>query len=249
MSAQTTHSAPERLAVTDYDAFGERYVAFTNSTPYNAFYDRPSVLGLAGPLDGVRVLEIGCAAGGLTGELIERGARVTAVDRSRRMLDLARERHGHRAEFRVQDVADPLEFAADSSYEVVTASLVMHYLEDWGPTLREVRRVLEPGGRLVLSTPHPAASVRWDQGIDYFRTHLITDEWRLGDEPIPVTFYHRPLSAICDALRDAGLALDRLAEPMPLPECETHYPDEYAWLTTQPTSLFVRAVHPADEGR
>jgi SAM-dependent methyltransferase len=36
-------------------------------------------------------------------------------------------------------------------------SLVLHYLEDWGPALAELRRILKPGGRLIASVDHPFA--------------------------------------------------------------------------------------------
>jgi ubiquinone/menaquinone biosynthesis C-methylase UbiE len=40
-------------------------------------------------------------------------------------------------------------------FDDVTASLVLHYLEDWRPALAELRRVLKPGGRLIASVDHP----------------------------------------------------------------------------------------------
>jgi SAM-dependent methyltransferase len=43
-------------------------------------------------------------------------------------------------------LGSPLPFP-DDTFDDVTASLVLHYLEDWGPALAELRRVLKPGGR------------------------------------------------------------------------------------------------------
>src|SRR5215471_16711118 len=58
----------------------------------NAAYDRPAILRLAGDVTGRRVLELGCAAGVLTGQLADRGASVLGLDREPRMAALARQR-------------------------------------------------------------------------------------------------------------------------------------------------------------
>jgi SAM-dependent methyltransferase len=73
------------------------------------------------------------------------------------MLEVARRRLGPDVDLRVVDLADPLPFP-DGAFDDVVASLVLHYLRDWGPTLAEVRRVLTPGGRLLASVDHPSSS-------------------------------------------------------------------------------------------
>jgi SAM-dependent methyltransferase len=58
------------------------------------------------------------------------------------------------ADLRVADLAEPLPYA-DDTFDDVVASLVSHYLQDWGSALTELRRVLKPGGRLLASVNHP----------------------------------------------------------------------------------------------
>ncbi len=72
------------------------------------------------------------------------------------MLELARLRLGADADLRVADLASPLPFP-DCSFDDVVASLVLHCLKDWGPTLAELRRVLTAEGRLIVSVDHPFA--------------------------------------------------------------------------------------------
>jgi 2-polyprenyl-3-methyl-5-hydroxy-6-metoxy-1,4-benzoquinol methylase len=92
------------------------------------------------------VLDVGCTSGVLSAQLHRRGARVVGLDASRVPVGIAGERYPH-IQFHCADLAEPLDFLASNSFDLVTASLVMHYLEDWEPILRELRRLLRAGGR------------------------------------------------------------------------------------------------------
>jgi ubiquinone/menaquinone biosynthesis C-methylase UbiE len=96
---------------------------------------------------GRRILDAGCGSGPLFAALRDRGAIVTGIDKSPGMLEVARRRLGDDADLRVAELGRPIPFA-DDTFDDVTASLVLHYLENWGPALAELRRVLKPGGRL-----------------------------------------------------------------------------------------------------
>ncbi|ASO22320.1 GrpB-like predicted nucleotidyltransferase (UPF0157 family) [Actinoalloteichus hoggarensis] len=230
-------------AAAPYDEFSRAYAEHSAVNPFNVYYDRPAILALAGEVAGLRVLDVGSAAGLLAGELADRGARVTGIDRSQGMVDLAKEAFGDRVDFRRADVARPLDFLAADSVDLVTASLVLHYLRDWGPALAEFRRVLRPGGAVVASVHHPE-DWHWFEGTRYFETELLTDEWTLAGQRQRVRFYRRPLSAIFGALREAGFVVDRLDEPAPLPECESADPGAWRLLTGGPRFLYLRSVNP-----
>src|SRR4029453_14120923 len=75
----------------------------------------------------------------------------------------------------------PLSFLEAGSFDVVAASLVLHYLADWGPPLREFARILRPGGVLLISTHHPTQDVMIaTPPAPYFETVLLTDTWGRG---------------------------------------------------------------------
>lgn len=229
------------MAAQDYDRMGEAYAEHSDAGPFNALYDRPAILRLAGDVSGRRVLEVGCAAGALTEALVERGARVIGIDASRAMIEIARRRLGRRAELQVADVSRPLAFQPTGSIDLVVGSLVMHYLEDWVPALREFHRVLTPGGCVVISTHHPGEDWRWFSRPDYFALEPIVDRWGPAKDAT-VRFYRRPLSAVFAAVRDAGFWVDELGEPMPLPECEERHPEAWEILTTRPRFLYLRLL-------
>ncbi|UJW28945.1 GrpB family protein [Saccharothrix sp. AJ9571] len=225
-----------------YDGFAADYAEHARHNPYQELYDRPAILALSGELDGRKVLDIGCAAGHLTAALADRGADVVGLDGSPALVDVAKREFGDRARFQQGDLTAPLDFA-DGTFDLVTASLVLHYLEDWGPVLAELRRVLRPGGALVLSVHHPE-DWHWFDRPDYFRREQVTDQFALGGREVDVRFYRRPLSQTFGALREAGFTVDVIDEPMPLPECREISPRAYASLTTTPRFLYFRALAP-----
>lgn len=189
---ETAH--PSRF--NDYDRIAEGYTAENETSLLNAYYERPAMLELAGDVTGRRILDAGCGSGPLFHALRDRGAIVTGVDASAGMLELARRRLGADADLRVADLASPLPFP-DGAFDDVIASLVLHYLEDWGATLAELRRVLRPGGRLLVSVEHPfaIALMRHSAGdkIHYFETRNRTEEWTMGGQTAQMRFWDRPL--------------------------------------------------------
>ena len=119
------------------------------------------------------------------------------------------------------ELGAPLPFP-DDTFEDVTASLVLHYLEDWGPALAELRRVLRPGGRLIASVNHPFRENVWHREIglkpDYFATYDYVTEWTVGGEAALLRFWTRPLHAMTDAFTAAGFRISVISEPAVAPD-------------------------------
>ncbi|WP_410669349.1 class I SAM-dependent methyltransferase [Amycolatopsis sp. cmx-4-68] len=227
--------------VAPYDEFAEAYTAENETSLMNAYYERPATLALAGDVAGRRILDAGCGSGPLFAALRERGAAVTGIDQSTEMLNRARRRLGADADLRVADLADPLPFP-DAAFDDVVASLVLHYLRDWAPTLAEFRRVLKPGGRLIASVNHPFMNnlIHRQSGPrpDYFEQYTWTDEFELHGQAARMTFWHKPLHAMTDAFTAAGFRISVLSEPHPVPEARELFPDDFDLLDTFPSFLF-----------
>jgi len=222
----------------DYDGFAEAYSAENENSLVSAYYERHAMLALAGDVDGRHVLDAGCGSGPLAAALASRGAAVTGVDASPRMLALARRRLGETVPLLELDLRDPMPFGT-GTFDDVVASLVLHYLEDWGPTLTEVRRVLRPGGRLLASVDHPIIAYLHDEPLpDYFSVGTYSFDWTLGDQTVPMSFWRRPLHAMTDAFTEAGFRVVRIAEPQPDPKARELFPDHFELVSTQPTFLF-----------
>jgi SAM-dependent methyltransferase len=118
-------------------------------------YDR-ALLDALGPVDGLEVLEVGCGRGDLSLELVARGARLTAIDVSPAMLDLARrraERFASGAEPRF--LVAPVERTGlpDAAFDRVVGKWVLHHA-DVRLAAPELARVLRPEGRGAFFENH-----------------------------------------------------------------------------------------------
>jgi SAM-dependent methyltransferase len=200
-----------------YDGFAESYAADNESNLINGFYERPAMLELAGDVKARRVLDAGCGSGPLSAALRERGAVVTGFDSSPVMIELAGRRLGREAGLLVADLGKPLPFAG-AAFDDVVGSLVLHYLKDWAAPLAELRRVLRPGGRLLLSVNHPMVYPAVNPGGDYFALTQWSDEYTFGGRTTRLTFWHRPLHAMTDAFAGAGFHTAVIGEPPVSPE-------------------------------
>jgi SAM-dependent methyltransferase len=116
------------------------------------------VLDAAGDVTGARALDVGTGSGVLAEELVRRGARVVGLDLSLGMLV-------RRAVERPPGVVADVRRLPVRSHvaDLVTASFVLNHLHDPLPAVRELRRVLREGGRVLATTfegeaPHPAKS-------------------------------------------------------------------------------------------
>lgn len=140
------------------------------------------------------------------------------------------------------DLGRPLP-CADNAFDAVLASLVLHYLQDWTPTLREFHRVLVPGGRLVASTGHPFMDFQSAGSDNYLVTEQWEDHWlQPGGGTKTMRFWRRPLGAMIDAFLQTGFRIDAIREPEPLEAARERFPAEYERLMTQPSFIFFAAT-------
>lgn len=101
---------------------------------------------------GERVLELGCGTGSMwQGVTLPAGCMLTLTDFSVGMLETARSTTKHlSADYAVVDVQDiPY---PDGSFDVVIANMMLYHVPDIARALREIRRVLKPGGRFYAAT-------------------------------------------------------------------------------------------------
>jgi 2-polyprenyl-3-methyl-5-hydroxy-6-metoxy-1,4-benzoquinol methylase len=124
----------------------------------------------ANVLEGERVLDVGVGEGVFAALLVRSGATVVGIDVADEPLARARRLHPE-LDLRLVDGEGAWDLA-DASFDVVWAGEVIEHVADTARWLSEVRRVLAPGGRLLLSTPSHGRLRLLAGGIERFSAPL-----------------------------------------------------------------------------
>ncbi|MGD1118375.1 MAG: methyltransferase domain-containing protein [Dehalococcoidales bacterium] len=225
----------DTIAVEDYLAHIERPLSWNN------LYERPALLERLPPLKGKNVLDAGCASGYYTEYALSRGASVTAVDISRKMLDiLAGKIKSDKLTIRRADLSKAMPFLKADSYDCVISSLVLHYIKDWEPLLAELYRVMKKGGRLVISTHHPLDMYLYVKPPSYYDFEPVEDTWgEKGPHPFKVHYYMRPLNEVLRPIIKSKFKIVSIDEPLPTEKCRELAPETYERLMARPGFLFI----------
>jgi SAM-dependent methyltransferase len=119
---------------------------------------------------GDRALDLGCGDGTFTALLAKAGAQPVGVEVAESALRRARAAHPQ-IRFALTPLDGPLPLD-DGSFDLVWASEVIEHIADTARWLSEVRRVLRPAGRLLLTTPdHPRLAVLL-RGLEHYAEPL-----------------------------------------------------------------------------
>ncbi|HSC49555.1 MAG TPA: class I SAM-dependent methyltransferase [Gaiellaceae bacterium] len=179
---------------------------------------RGIVLRLLGEGPG-RLLDVGCGGGAHAAELAAHGWSVTGIDVSAGQLELARARGVDV----VEADAEALPFE-DASFDAAVSMFTHTDMGDFAAALREVTRVLRPGGRFVYLGVHPCfvgphAFVH-DRAVPELHAGYRDTSYRVEAPGIwndglraKVGAAHLPLGRFLQAFLDAPLTLERLEEP------------------------------------
>ena len=159
------------------------------------------------------MLDVATGTGLVAAELCRRGFEVTGVDQSSEMLAVARRRFGDSIQL-VEASADSLPFA-DRSFDHLSFTYLLRYVDDPGATLAELGRVVRPGGTvasLEFGVPGGLARPLWEA---YVRVALplagrvLRQGWRevgdfLGDS-IRAYWGRYPIERQLELWRAAGI--------------------------------------------
>jgi len=201
-----------------WDEQAERWASFAGDRGRDRpfwLFNLPRFLELVPP-PGRATVDVGCGEGRLGAELVRLGHRLVGVDASAALVERARERH----EALVADAA-ALPFA-DASFDLTLAFMSLHDMDDPAGAVREVARVLEPGGCFCVALEHPfQVSGRWEQRaadapflVEGSYVAERVDEVDFG-EGLVARSRRAPLEAWARMLEEAGLLIEALREPVP----------------------------------
>jgi 2-polyprenyl-3-methyl-5-hydroxy-6-metoxy-1,4-benzoquinol methylase len=189
-----------------------------------------------GEVAGKRVLDVGCGEGRMCRWFASQSAIPTGLDPTPELLAEARAQHPE-GEY-VQAGAEKMPFE-DASFDVVLTYLTLIDIEDYGEAIREMARVLRPGGRLVIANLNSFATTRpraWYSNEQGEKIHLAVEDYYeeramlLSWAGVSIYNWHRPFESYMQALLGAGLSLLSFEEPRPTLEAVAQSPsmiDEY----------------------
>jgi len=174
------------------------------------------------PPPGRRTIAIGCGEGRLTRCLKALGHNVVGVDTSPSLIAAARGLDPS-VDIRLADAA-ALPFN-DASADLAIAFMSLHDINAMPAAVREVARVLEPGGRFCVAIVHPINSAgRFETTVADEPASFVIKGSYLGTfdysdaverDGLSMTFHgqHRPIESYFMALEEAGLLVEALREP------------------------------------
>jgi SAM-dependent methyltransferase len=139
---------------------------------------------------GMTILELGCGTGSFTGELARSGADIIAIDVSPELLEIARANwSAPNVRYEIQN-AYALTYS-DATFDSIVGSSVLHHLEI-EEALREIYRVLKPGGTIYFTEPNmlnPQIAIQ--KNVPWIKR-------RLGDSPDETAFFRWPLRRLLE---------------------------------------------------
>jgi ubiquinone/menaquinone biosynthesis C-methylase UbiE len=213
----------DRVAFPFFESFGSALVDFAQLSPDD------------------RVLDAGCGAGAILAPAAQAAGHATGIEISPSMAERAREA-APGADVVVGDAA-VLPFD-DGSFDVVISGFVIFFIADPTAALREWRRVLRPGGRIVLSTwasPDPRWH-EWERPVRMPYVQQLPAELlpELGAGMQLIARFDEP-AKVAGELETAGLSVDEVHEHA----LEFVFPDTQAWWDwnwSHATRVFLQAL-------
>lgn len=237
------------IALDAYEEMAEAFNARIETAPYNAYLERPAMLSLLPDVKSKHVLDAGCGPGLYAEILLDKGATVTAIDISPKMIHFAKKRIGTRATIRQANLEEPLDFLADQSVDLVFSSLVLDYVANWKSLFTEFARILVDDGYFLFSTEHPFAKFAKFEHTpqpeietlaeNYFNMEYLEIYWSGLGALVPT--YRRPFGVFFDCLEHAGFIFEKLIETQPTEDFKRARPESYERVIRYPTFLCIRA--------
>jgi len=188
----------------------------------------PQVMSMLDPKSGEKMLDVGCGQGILCRKLAEKGAVVTGIDASKKLISLARNKSGsgRNISYKIAD-ATRMECVESDSFNAAVSILAIQNMDPLDAVAKETARVVKKHGRLVWVLNHPCFRIPRQSGwghdekrkiqyrrIDRYISPLkIPIQMHPGMAPDVYTWtFHRSLTEYFRELFNNGFVVNKLEE-------------------------------------
>ncbi|MFH1551826.1 MAG: class I SAM-dependent methyltransferase [bacterium] len=213
---------------------------------YNEMLEMPATLKLLGNVKGKKILDFGCGTGIYAKLLTRKGAKVKGFDISKEMVKIAKEENP-KLDLKI---GSGYKIPFKEKFDVVLASLVMHYLSDWDKVFNQVGKVLKKNGIFIFSTGNPVTEcrksiMRGKEKIkllgtikvkgkkikvlgDYFTKRKINEDWIIKDKKVGFSFYHITYETIIQTIIKNRFEIIDYKDCFPIKKSKKLFPKDYA---------------------
>ena len=230
---------------------------------YRELINNPSIFEMIGSVADKDILDAGCGEGHNTRKLARMGGHLTGIDISPKMIEFAkREETTAPLGISYRECSfSSMEIFGDQRFDLVVAFMSFMDGPNYPDAIKEIYRVLRPGGYLVFSITHPCfltEGISWIKDENghgqrvsvgnYFKKTPYVDKWKFSMSPeseslpeFEVPYFPRTLSEYINELISAGFLLVELREPRPTEEVCKEMPKLEKWRKHAAIFLQVKA--------
>ena len=235
----------EKQAKREYDFMAEEYHHMrTKKYPHGWFYNEmlemPAVLGLLGNIKGKKILDLGCGTGIYAKLLTKKGAIVKGFDISSEMIKIAK-RENPSLDLKI---GSAYSIPFNEKFDIVLASLVVHYMKDWDKMFSEIKRVLKNKGILIFSTGNPVGEFPNKVFIgkkkikifgNYFDEGKKSAIWHnIRGKDLKIYSYHITYETLIKRILRNGFEIIDYKDAFPIKKSKKYFPEDYEECSKRP---------------
>lgn len=204
----------------------------------NSLIEIPALLNLLPDINDKVILDIGCGAGDQCKLYSKMGAKeVLGIDISRNMINLAKKYNSFENIKYENKAIEDLEISTNQ-FDIITSSLVFHYIENFDIVLDKIYKLLKSGGYLIFSQENPLVTghkehSRWIIDDKGKKVAAVVESYSLdGEKEVYwnnnyVKKYHRKFSTLINQIIKQGFKIEKISEPIANEEIIKMYPEYY----------------------
>ena len=214
-----------------------RTTKFEDGWFFNEYLEMPAMIKALGNVRGKKLLDWGCGSGIYAKVLNRNGAIIKGFDISEEMIKIAKKDNPD-LDLRV---GSGLKIPFNEKFDIVFASLALHYLKDWNKAFKEVSRVLKKDGVFLFSDDNPVTKSSKSMihenkkikalGIrNYFKEgEMHYADWKLPNgKTVRIRSYAKTYESIIKMIIKNNFEIIDYVDVYPIPSAKSKFPEEFS---------------------